>query len=344
MLVKGHHRSVILDIQRGILDFIPNELYEIYQKYNKQEVNYILSYYNPEEQEIVQEYIDFLLKNEYAILGTEHDVKHIVDLPTSYNYCGQITNCVCEYSSFLKENIRLVLNTIDKQLGCSAFQLLCPTKVSIADLNAFLKNCTDLIYISHIEIIMPYSIEYTGNTLDKFLHANWLVNRIILFNSPVDKVDDRTHSFIIHTRQNFSPFRCGLVSKEYFTQNMFHITEAMNHNTCLHKKLSIDGEGNIKNCLFSDENFGNILENNILDITKSKSFTKHWNTHKDKIEVCKDCEFRYVCTDCRTFIKKPGNIFSQPLYCTYNPYIAKWENEKDYVPVEESLKELQIAQ
>jgi len=42
MLVKGYLRSVILDIQRGILDFIPNELYEIYHKYNKQEINHIL--------------------------------------------------------------------------------------------------------------------------------------------------------------------------------------------------------------------------------------------------------------------------------------------------------------
>ena len=58
----------------------------------------------------------------------------------------------------------------------------------------------------------------------------------------------------------------------------------------------------------------------------------------DKIIVCKDCEFRYICTDCRIFIKDNNNIYSQPLHCNYNPYIAKWEGESEYIPVEQSLK------
>ena len=42
-----------------------------------------------------------------------------------------------------------------------------------------------------------------------------------------------------------------------------------------------------------------------------------------------------MCTDCRVFIKDPENIYSQPAKCTYNPYIAKWQGEEGYVPVEE---------
>jgi hypothetical protein len=42
-----------------------------------------------------------------------------------------------------------------------------------------------------------------------------------------------------------------------------------------------------------------------------------------------------MCTDCRCFIKDPGNIYSQPAKCTYNPYICKWEGQDGYIPVEE---------
>jgi hypothetical protein len=160
MLVKGYFRSVMLDIQRSVLDFIPNELHEIYQKYNKHEISFILSQYDTEEQDIVKEYFDFLIKNEYAILGTEHDVEHIADLSLNFNYCGQITNCICEYSEFTSNNIGLILSKIDKKLGCSAFQLLCSSHISIEDLNKFMKNFEDLAFISHVEIILPYSSEY----------------------------------------------------------------------------------------------------------------------------------------------------------------------------------------
>ena len=43
-----------------------------------------------------------------------------------------------------------------------------------------------------------------------------------------------------------------------------------------------------------------------------------------KIHVCKDCEFRYICTDCRAYIEDPNDILSKPLKCGYNPYTAEW--------------------
>jgi SPASM domain peptide maturase of grasp-with-spasm system len=338
VFVKGYCRSVILDIQRGVLDFIPNELYEIYEKYNKQDISCILSHYNTEEREIVKEYIDFLIKNEYAILGTEHDAKYIADLSIGYNYCGQITNCVCEYSDFIRENIELILNKIDKQLSCSAFQLLCSVYISVEQLTEFLKNFEDSAFISHIEVILPYSPEYNDKTIHKLVINQCLINKIILYNSPFDKTDDQLHTFIIHTQQNFSRLNCGIIAKEYFTQNMFHITEALHYNTCLNRKLHIDKDGNLKNCPFSSDSFGNVLDDELEKKIKSKSFQKLGNIKKDEITVCKDCEFRYICTDCRVFIKDLNDIYSQPAKCTYNPYISKWKDEKGYVTVEEWLK------
>jgi hypothetical protein len=64
-------------------------------------------------------------------------------------------------------------------------------------------------------------------------------------------------------------------------------------------------------------------------------FKKLWQITKNQIDVCKDCEYRYMCTDCRCFIKDPQNIYSQPSKCNYNPYVAKWKDEEGYVPIEE---------
>ncbi|MDR1198011.1 MAG: grasp-with-spasm system SPASM domain peptide maturase [Prevotellaceae bacterium] len=337
ILVKGYERSVILDIQRAVLDFVPNDVYDIFQKYNKQKIGDILLNYNNEEQEIVMEYIGFLMQNEYAILGTKHDAEHIPAMSLKYNFCGQITNCICEYSEFTHKNIRRILNIIDIQLGCSALQIVCNKQLTIKELIIFLENLQHITYLNHLEVVLPYLPEYSDKDLDKLL-CNPIINRLILYSAPFDNVKDLKHTFIVYLRENLNNNTCGIVDKSYFTQNIFHITEALHHNTCLHRKLFIDKNGNIKNCPYSETVFGNILNDDVEKIITTPSFKKYWNIKKDEIEVCKDCEFRYVCTDCRIFIKNRNNIYSQPEHCHYNTYITKWKGEEGYVTVEEWLK------
>ena len=74
------------------------------------------------------------------------------------------------------------------------------------------------------------------------------------------------------------------------------------------------------------QSFGNIKDTTLKATLNHKDFKKYWNISKDQIEVCKDCEFRYVCTDCRAYIDEPENVLSKPLKCGYNPYTALWED------------------
>ena len=58
-------------------------------------------------------------------------------------------------------------------------------------------------------------------------------------------------------------------------------------------------------------------------------FKKYWNITKDEISTCKDCEFRYICTDCRSYTESPEDYYSKPLKCGYSPYTNKWEQWSD---------------
>ncbi len=78
------------------------------------------------------------------------------------------------------------------------------------------------------------------------------------------------------------------------------------------------------------QSFGNIKNTNLEEALKHKDFKKYWNLTKGHIEVCKDCEFRYICTDCRAFTEqiyfdKNQRDISKPLKCGYNPYTTEWE-------------------
>ncbi|WP_392389175.1 SPASM domain-containing protein, partial [Elizabethkingia miricola] len=86
----------------------------------------------------------------------------------------------------------------------------------------------------------------------------------------------------------------------------------------------------IKNCPAMPKIFGNVKTSSLEDALKHSEFREYWNLSKDHIEICKDCEFRYICTDCRAFTElshqnDKGLDYSKPLKCGYNPYRGEWE-------------------
>lgn len=122
---------------------------------------------------------------------------------------------------------------------------------------------------------------------------------------------------------------CGVVDSKYFYTNLKNFTESIHHNSCLNRKISIDINGDIKNCPSMPESYGNIKDTTLEEAINKPGFKKYWNVTKDDIEVCKDCEFRYICTDCRAYTERTkysdeGLDLSKPLKCGYNPYTNEW--------------------
>ena len=119
---------------------------------------------------------------------------------------------------------------------------------------------------------------------------------------------------------------CGVISPLYFSMSMATFLEAQRYNTCLHKKISIDRKGRIKNCPSMATNFGSIASTSLEEVLQKTKFREFWEVTKDQTAICKDCEFRYICTDCRAFAApKQGQLYGKPSKCSYNPYEAKWE-------------------
>ena len=119
--------------------------------------------------------------------------------------------------------------------------------------------------------------------------------------------------------------RCGQCRTNLFNTSNQFFTESLHHNSCLNRKISIDAEGNIKNCPSMPESFGNIRDTTLMEAIEKPGFKKYWNITKDQIAVCKDCEFRYICTDCRAYKEDPDDDYSKPLKCGYDPYAGVWE-------------------
>ena len=118
---------------------------------------------------------------------------------------------------------------------------------------------------------------------------------------------------------------CGNVSPRYFSCNLETFTESIRFNSCLHRKIGIDAHGVIRNCPAMPRSYGNVHSTSLASVVATDAFQAPGKTNKDQIAICQDCEFRYVCHDCRVFISDPDQPLSKPSKCRYNPYEGRWE-------------------
>ena len=99
-------------------------------------------------------------------------------------------------------------------------------------------------------------------------------------------------------------------------------------NPCLGHQVAIDTQGEIKPCLWWPRVLGNIYSDTVRDLIFRQSFEPYWNANKNSIKVCKDCEYRFNCHDCRLNGPNPDdNLLVKPVFCSYDPYTGKGYKE-----------------
>lgn len=214
-------------------------------------------------------------------------------------------------------------------LKCSYIQLRFYKSISIAYIKSIAETLKkEKSRVVSIDFIIPYYESFNLEEVNDILSENNRIHSIILFNSPHDKSYEplrQKMGYVMLVKRNIiNEKHCGIINEEYFYSNIKLFSESQHHNTCLNKKLSIDKVGNIKNCPSMPVSFGNIKDTTLEEALNQGDFKKYWNITKDEIVVCKDCEFRHICTDCRAYIEDQDNINSKPLKCGYDPYTNEW--------------------
>ena len=331
--VKGFHRSIIYDLQRPTeSNVIPNDLYEILIHSQNKTIEEICTEYQHKYDDIIMDYFEFLINNEFAYDFQENEVGNFPPINMVWKSPSTVTNSII----LLPRNKLCEIKSILQQLSglrCDAIQICLIDKTYIEDIIFIGEQLNDLRVLS-VEILLNnfanIDLSSLGEFLLKYPRIQYVGIGNVAFN--VENITDKLHTFSEPIDFNCG---CGKISIDFFTINIECFTESQCHNTCLNHKICIDAEGNIKNCPVMAKSYGNIKDTTLEEAINKPGFKDLWYICKDQIDVCKDCEFRHLCTDCRAFIKDPENIYSQPAKCTYNPYICLWEGQDGYVPVEE---------
>ncbi|WP_396146915.1 grasp-with-spasm system SPASM domain peptide maturase [Flavobacterium sp.] len=328
--IKGANRSLICDVKNNQYHFIPNGLYDIIEKYNGETINFVKKEFENEYDEIIDEYFDFLFDNKLIFFNENPQL--FPKINNQWHSPSLITNMIIDYDEIMHE-LKSLLPQFEK-LKCSHIQLRFFKKISldyITEVVQILKE--EKSRIVSIDFVLPFHENFNIEAVTELIAENSRIHSIVLFNSLYDKSYPPIREkmgYIMHVKRNIvNESHCGIINQEYFYSNITLYTESQQHNTCLNRKISIDKDGNIRNCPSMPKHFGNIKDTTLEEALNHPDFKKYWNVNKDMIAVCKDCEFRHICTDCRAYTERThfeeDIDLSKPLKCGYNPYTNVWE-------------------
>jgi SPASM domain peptide maturase of grasp-with-spasm system len=317
VFTNGATESLIIDIERNKIYKVDKSIVEILEKIDNVKIEKLINefnLYNIKKKQAI-DLINSLIENE--ILFNSICKINLIKLNLNFNYYEQsnISNMIVD--------IDLNKNKIENYIQCFKtthlqLRILNNINVEYNEIKLFLKS-----YLHEsVSIVIPYENFKKIKIKLLNLSKNGKIQFILIYNSLTNM---NKNNLIFTTQNDLSSLNCGVIDSSYFTKNLSHFTESRHHNTCLNRKISIDANGEIKNCPSMAKSYGNIKDTKLIDVVNNPEFQKVWHIKKDEITKCKDCEFRHICTDCRAYIENPEDQYSAPLKCGYDPYTCEWE-------------------
>ena len=325
---RGYNRTMMLNLKDNTWHFITNDFYDTILLFKYNTIDYVLNK-NPYDVN-VQSLIDYFLNNQLASIVD--DLSLFPPIQQKWYSPHIIENAIIDIDIESKHDYRKIAIELEELL-CRNIQFRLYTTMALDNLEDILSNFINKDF-SSIDVLIKYDSSITPKDYlllaKKYPSVSFVVHTSPLssFHESLLKDVYPIVGYVQFIKQEiFSSDCCGIINNcsMVHPNNVHDYMEGVLRNKCLNKKISIDTKGNIKNCPSMKHIYGNIKHSSLIDVCKNKSFRSYWYLNKEKIKICKDCEYRNVCNDCRAFIK---NKYEKPLKCNYNPYNLSWDNEK----------------
>lgn len=309
--VCGVKNAIIMDIQRQNFYYIPKSLYRLTSKLKKYKIKDLLIKFEKYREELV-EYIEYLQENDlgFFTLNPANFPKLNTKLEEEY----YIYDSILEMSNFNLSHFENIIANY-RLSGCKHLEIRINQSIEWSNFILFL-NAIKYTKIRDISIFIDNKL-INVDLINSLLNDYIVISKIYIFGTYSDKYNVINSERIEIIKRKLDNSDCGKKILNNFTVTVPFYILSKNKNNCLHKKISIDKFGNVRNCLSLPFEYGRIPNVDFVKLSLQADFIKVGDIKKDDISVCKVCEFRYMCSDCRAYTE---NIFDKPKYCTYNPY------------------------
>lgn len=320
--VRGARRSTVCDLQRGEYHLIPNGLHEILTKHRRSTLAEVRGAYGNLHDATIDEYFRFLQERDLGFWCDDPD--EFPELELEWDRPTPITNAIVDVDDGSAHDYTSIFQQLD-ELGCSALQLRFFTPRGPEELSAVIEHLATS-RLRSLELLVAHHEGLTDEALDELTARHRRVTSVFVHSAPAPRTLLTASGLDVYLRTERvdSHTHCGQTHPAYFAVTLGTFTEAQRHNSCLNRKISVDATGEIRNCPSMARGFGNARDIPLRAALAQEGFRELWEINKDQVDTCRDCEFRYVCVDCRAFLSDPDDRYSKPSKCTYDPHTARW--------------------
>lgn len=326
-LTEGYNQSILIDFERNLYCEISKKQSAILVSLLNEGTNDSLK-----SNKDINKLVIFLIQNKFIYLSSERIPIYLIN-KDEYHTPFNIEDVLVDYGG-----TQLLTQTINQCnfIGIESFQLRISDALEKSELLDILKILNDLD-CQCIELILSKNKYINREFYIQLYKSIKFLTKIVITDCEVSNI--LFEGELLFTTSKFlSEKSCGIISKSLFQPNLRTILKSKKYNTCLEKKVSINNEGDIMNCPSMEEVYGNIQFDSLDKIINTEKFKKLWKIKKYDIDICKDCEYRLICTDCRAYLDDPNDIYSKPLKCGYNPYTNKWSEWKSDINKKEVIE------
>lgn len=324
--VRGARRSAIFDVQRGRIRFIPNALYEILvcKPAFKQSPPTAENSHDVLRNSRVTEYFDVLTRESYGMWTDEPEC--FPPLSLEWRRPEAITNALIDLDRNSQHDWLKIRRELD-DAGCGAVELRFYESYSLEDISSIISTLAGS-RLRHVSLMLCYSAGISEADLQEWCIKWPVISSVRVHSSPQVAVFTLNTRVKIHfTKQVLTVRSCGQVSMAHMAVNLTHFTEAQKWNSCLNRKVGITADGQVASCPACTNRRTPADGDSLKSLVQDLGMQKLTQITKDEVTVCKHCEFRYVCTDCRVFVSDPLDDYSKPVHCSYDPYTATWADK-----------------
>ncbi|WP_298546101.1 grasp-with-spasm system SPASM domain peptide maturase [uncultured Aquimarina sp.] len=320
ILVPGATKAAIYDLQREQLFHIPLSFYEILTSSEIIKVSNLYDEY-PQDHETLREYFDLLTQNDLIFfMESKQGFENFPEIDFSFNYPSLLSNVIIALKpteSILKYVENIIANVVDTK--CKYLQLRFRIDFNSSIFQKVLTLFFENTFFKGLNLIIHQSIFDHSDSKEILKHP--LIGQIIVFGTENNSSKNSDPNDLVYYEKTDFPKFTGLNEFRFnhFQPNIISYSEAKSHNLYYNKKAYIAPNGEVFQSPFANNSMGTIFKNSLKEIVEELDFQEIWDISKDKIAVCKDCEFRYVCNDGRIPLKKEKKYYFEEA-CTYDPY------------------------
>jgi len=289
-IVRGGQQSIICDLQHNRLKSIPHELESVVNMLRKQPFQIVKNIFKGVDAKIFDSYTTFLLKNKFAFF-TLHP-ERFPEIVSEWKSPEKINNAIIEYS-FQNYNLLDILNSLEcMQTKFIEFRFTTLHENNKNELQQIFSFCQNSMLRS-CRVYIPSNNEKSNKEVIELLYKYSVIDTIVFYQHKIPKHFNIQSINIVYITESLNEITVAQVSDSYLVNNIQYFYEAHTFNPYYNKKVSIDRQGNIKNCIKNIAVFGNVNIDDLEIIISTDSFREFWHINHDKITDIADSEFRY---------------------------------------------------